>query len=388
MHDVTLHFGDIIKSWATFSPLETGIAFKLMLRYYDKEGPLPNDDELLQDAIGCTHGEDRKSKAEREAQIQALHKVLRLKYTLVNGAWIHRRTDTEIRRYRHRCRINAYNNLQKIAKNKPDWILPSFDDFAEHFEHYYDTDLKRFQNLSKSSQSNPTGEPPPTESAPKVSESETIGVPKTPNSGTPTSHFPLPTSHFPYSQEDTPIVPKGDVSPEFDDPESSGEPTTLDPPPAPRKKKKGPRLRIEDLTFHDECTPQRRQAITDWVAYKAERGQGYVARGYAALLTTLSSYSDTQVIAAIRQAMANGWAGIFPDKIELQQGPKKEGAPWRPQNESMPTPAPLASETAPENWERAWAAKFSAIPCPGTWDCLPPETRATLRSWLHHNPLP
>lgn len=318
MHDVTLHFGDIIKSWATFSLLETGIAWKLMLRYYDKEAPLPNDDELLFDAVGIPADTDdlkAKGKAERDAAIAALRKVLRLKYQLVDGVWTHRRTDAEIRKYRHRCRINAYNNLQKIAKNRNDWRLPSFEEFAERFDHYYDSDLKRFRNLEKSSPIIANGKPAQPERNPKISDSENVGTPEYPTPGSPTSHFPLPTSPLPYSQGDTPVVPKGtdDVPIEpgiFD----QTIPARSDQPAKPQKKEGG--AASEGVVeMPDEWSDIRRAKFGEWFAHRLSLGKFITPDQFASAIAGTSGLTDAQVAACIEDAIEKKSPMLEPYKF-------------------------------------------------------------------------
>ena len=200
MHDATLHFGDIARSWSRLNPLERGIALNLLMAYYDREGPLPLDEAKLNDLAGVEEvpfDKDKRTAARRQEQLRALHLVLNRHYQRTENGWLHARTEEEIRRYKHRCAINAHNNLKKIAKDKPWLRVPTFEDFAANISHYYDPGLKRFRNLTVDSPPPPDRTHWQTEDAPKVSDSENSAHRKTPTSG---NHSPtLPPSHSPKS---------------------------------------------------------------------------------------------------------------------------------------------------------------------------------------------
>lgn len=75
-----------------------------------------------------------------------------------------------------------------------------------------------------------------------------------------------------------------------------------------------------------------KQSLADWLAYKAERGQRYKAKGLQAMHSRAASLAETHgepaVVDAIQRAMANHWAGwdqasSFTDKAtDHGQGPR------------------------------------------------------------------
>ena len=68
-------------------------------------------------------------------------------------------------------------------------------------------------------------------------------------------------------------------------------------------------------------------ALTDWMRYKAERGQKYKPTGLMALVEETGRYAgecgEAAVAAVIRKSMANGWAGIAWETIE-RPAPEKQ----------------------------------------------------------------
>lgn len=63
-----------------------------------------------------------------------------------------------------------------------------------------------------------------------------------------------------------------------------------------------------------------REAVDDWLKYKAERRQAYKETGLKSVLTQISKnaklYSDAAVAEVIRQSMANNYQGITFDKLK------------------------------------------------------------------------
>ncbi len=57
-----------------------------------------------------------------------------------------------------------------------------------------------------------------------------------------------------------------------------------------------------------------KKRLAEWLAYKAERGHRYKPRGWAAFLGSIDRFGEGAVLAAILQAMQNGWQGIFPER--------------------------------------------------------------------------
>jgi len=63
--------------------------------------------------------------------------------------------------------------------------------------------------------------------------------------------------------------------------------------------------------------PEKRHAIlTEWLAYKKEKGQGYKPAGLKALIKKISVHSDDVLREAVDQAMVSNWAGLFPEKVD------------------------------------------------------------------------
>lgn len=63
-----------------------------------------------------------------------------------------------------------------------------------------------------------------------------------------------------------------------------------------------------------------REAVDDWLKYKAERRQAYKETGLKSVLTQISKnaklYGDAAVADVIRQSMANNYQGITFDKLK------------------------------------------------------------------------
>jgi hypothetical protein len=63
-----------------------------------------------------------------------------------------------------------------------------------------------------------------------------------------------------------------------------------------------------------------REAVDDWLRYKAERRQAYKETGLKSVLTQISKnaklYGDAAVVDVIRQSMANNYQGITFDKLK------------------------------------------------------------------------
>ena len=62
------------------------------------------------------------------------------------------------------------------------------------------------------------------------------------------------------------------------------------------------------------------EALKDWLQYKSERREAYRPTGLKACLSEvknkLSLYTEEQIIALIRECMANGWRGIIWDRLQ------------------------------------------------------------------------
>lgn len=146
----------------------------------------------------------------------------------------------------------------------------------------------------------------------------------------------------------------------------------------PAKKRKGAvRITSKNMPVPAEWSPSRAEAMRQWLDFKAESGKGYKPLGFAALVTKLAEFSDAAVDAAVQEAKANNWAGLFPDRLSGQAATgRKKGGPLEV------VAVPLREEGVPDGWESAWAAKFASIPCPGSWAVVPEDRKPGLRLWL------
>lgn len=101
-------------------------------------------------------------------------------------------------------------------------------------------------------------------------------------------------------------------------------------PPSPRPTKKLLPLLLPDYAFASNLETK----ITDWVAYKQERKEGYKEQGLKSLLTQIQKnalkYGDNAVIDLIDLAMSNGWKGIIWDKLTEPQRPTYSRKPEIP----------------------------------------------------------
>ena len=140
-----------------------------------------------------------------------------------------------------------------------------------------------------------------------------------------------------------------------------------------KKKKRGAaRLSLPD--FPEDLPEGYRTPLADWFAYKQQRGQGYVSSGWAALIAQQRQFPAAAVAASVQASMANGWAGLFTDKIVTRplEGPgkKMEGGG-----------APVLKQEVPE-WD--WLAVADSLwpehALRGLrWADLPASTRFELR---------
>ena len=125
----------------------------------------------------------------------------------------------------------------------------------------------------------------------------------------------------------------------------------------PPQKKEGGRGRSSgELDLPEDCSEQRRAALLLWLRYKAERRQSYKPSGLLALVQRLKAFTDAQVTEAVSQAMANSWAGLFPEKVHPQDGQKKEGG------------AGGVNSVGPPGWEGA--AVERGVPIQFGWEFL------------------
>jgi hypothetical protein len=69
-------------------------------------------------------------------------------------------------------------------------------------------------------------------------------------------------------------------------------------------------------------TDSFRRALTEYLAYRKEKGRTYKKLGLQKLITRMTQLGEKRAIAAIEYSMANGWDGIFEEK---ENGKPKAG---------------------------------------------------------------
>ena len=108
-----------------------------------------------------------------------------------------------------------------------------------------------------------------------------------------------------------------------------------DSPPAPPKGKRKSCAKKKnrlDLSFIE---PAFQPIMTDWLAYKSERGQAYRQQGVKACYTRLRSLSQNDPQTArsiISQSMSNNWAGFYPLKQPSNHDPRTNNSRNLPDN--------------------------------------------------------
>lgn len=119
------------------------------------------------------------------------------------------------------------------------------------------------------------------------------------------------------NRSSTGIQPDGQPTPQ---PESNS------PSPSPKNKEEAPEkapwevkygLLLPENLQTEECLT----AVETWLAYKAERKQGYKRIGLSAALNTWAKEFNAQTFPdAVRHSMANNYQGIFASKALLASG--------------------------------------------------------------------
>lgn len=61
--------------------------------------------------------------------------------------------------------------------------------------------------------------------------------------------------------------------------------------------------------------PEFVSAWKDWLTYKSQRKEKYVASGVSALMGKLSKWGPRDAASNIRHSMAEGWQGIYPPRV-------------------------------------------------------------------------
>jgi len=89
----------------------------------------------------------------------------------------------------------------------------------------------------------------------------------------------------------------------------------IHPPNPPRKRGGKTRsVSITDLEWPDSLdTPEAKQALEEWIAYKRDRGQGYRAtNGPQKILNEFGELGPAALRRSIDHAIASNYAGVFP----------------------------------------------------------------------------
>ena len=88
---------------------------------------------------------------------------------------------------------------------------------------------------------------------------------------------------------------------------------------------------LPDYSFSDLLVAK----IGEWIAYKTERRDAYKEQGLKALLRQLennaNTYGDQAVCGVIDDSMANGWKGLFFDRLKTAQPQRGYGKPTKAQ---------------------------------------------------------
>jgi hypothetical protein len=91
-------------------------------------------------------------------------------------------------------------------------------------------------------------------------------------------------------------------------------------PPTPRTRGNAPAALVLPASLQ---TAQ--DAISRWLAYKAEKGKRYKPTGQAALLKKLEGWGAARTIAALEHSMAAGYDGPYEPKPDVAAGPRAMG---------------------------------------------------------------
>jgi len=395
MHDVQLHFGDLKSAWARYGPEGKGMLLNLMFEYYDREGPLPVDADELEDIA------DARTDAYKRLLPRLLKKHLQPVMTGdVQTGWKWKRCDTEIARFKHRCLVNAYNNLCKHVKASNGALqLPNFEEFSANPAHFIDPITKRFRNLVRATR---VGTP----QVPTVSDSENVG---TRNIPTPGDHSPtLPLSHsptLPPSHESTPVVPKGDdaspVLPDSSNSSNSANQPQLIPDKAdsPGKKKQGGGQILKDVSsiYADYPRKEGRGYAFKAIEKALERSGFDVAamqqrvRAYAAAVANWPASERAYVPHAATWFNQDRYDDdpVNWERRPLAPPPRPDFGRGRGETSvetAFPVPerasaAPYAA-TVPDGYPEAWAALMGPEHTMPGWSTLDAAFQAEIQEWL------
>ena len=140
----------------------------------------------------------------------------------------------------------------------------------------------------------------------------------------------------------------------------------------PQPPKGGAESAISKLLHHlPSGFPEKRKALlVRWLGYKAERGQTYKGpTGITAWVNLMAPHSDTTVEAAVDMAIANNWAGCFPDRVMANQ---------RFAGGKQPPP-PAEKKEGPENWQDIALELWPGADLPPEFHQLPDDSQWQVR---------
>lgn len=71
-------------------------------------------------------------------------------------------------------------------------------------------------------------------------------------------------------------------------------------------------------------TATARAAISQWLAYKRERGEGYKPAGLNALISRLSEWDELRLVRAVKHSTSSNYAGLYEPKPGESGRPAKQ----------------------------------------------------------------
>ena len=92
--------------------------------------------------------------------------------------------------------------------------------------------------------------------------------------------------------------------------------TEKQPPQKPPRKQKATEVFPE---IPSEWSPELVEIFSQWLAFKAEKGDKYKPLGLKALIKKVNRYSEQAVIWAFDDAMSKNYQGFFPESYQRQQ---------------------------------------------------------------------
>jgi hypothetical protein len=169
-------------------------------------------------------------------------------------------------------------------------------------------------------------------------------------------------------EENTPFIPQGGN--DQNSASAAAPPDQQDQAPPPSKKKKGA-VALQEPEFPADLPPAYHAPLTTWFHHKRQLGKGYVTTGWAALVTQQRKFPASQVAESVETSMANGWTGLFTDKIAAKgYGAQKKGE------------GAAAVATTEPSWDwRSVALQLWPESQANTlrWQALPASTRCDIR---------